>query len=115
MLVGVEGRVLNAVAVNLPDIEVFFHFRDVARGDAVGCAPDSWWGGCVLLLEILWLEVLLGSSDSCDISAGAYMVCQRFPELAVDERYDAAGVFWCAAVILAISISVWFALENVRY
>ena len=45
----------------------------------------------------------------------AYMVCQRFPELAVDERYDAAGVFWCAAVILAISISVWFALENVRY
>jgi hypothetical protein len=40
------------------------------------------------------------------------MVCQRFPELAVDERYDAAGVLWCAAVILAnINISM-AALEN---
>jgi hypothetical protein len=40
------------------------------------------------------------------------MVCQRFPELAVDERYDAAGVLWCAAVILAnINISM-VALEN---
>jgi len=34
----------------------------------------------------------------------AYMVCQCFPELTVDERYDAAGVFWCATVILAMSI-----------
>jgi flagellar biosynthesis protein FliQ len=34
------------------------------------------------------------------------MVCQRFPELAVDERYDAAGVFWCAAMILAMLVSV---------
>ena len=34
----------------------------------------------------------------------AYMVCKCFPELAVDERYDAAGVFWCATVILAMSI-----------
>lgn len=42
----------------------------------------------------------------------AYMVCKRFPELAVDERYDAAGVFWCAAVILAVLISVWFVLED---
>ena len=32
------------------------------------------------------------------------MVCQCFPELTVDERYDAAGVFWCATVILAMSI-----------
>lgn len=39
------------------------------------------------------------------------MVCQCFPELAVDERYDAAGVFWCAAVILAVTISVWSVFE----
>ena len=41
----------------------------------------------------------------------AYMVCQCFPELAVDERYDAAGVFWRAAVILAVTISVWSVFE----
>jgi hypothetical protein len=29
------------------------------------------------------------------------MICQRFPQLSVDERYYAAGVFWRAAVILA--------------
>lgn len=34
------------------------------------------------------------------------MVCKRFPKLAVYERHDAAGVFWCAAVILAVSVSV---------
>ena len=47
-VVRVEGRVLNAVAVDLADVEVLFHFGDVARGDAVGCAPDSRWGGGVL-------------------------------------------------------------------
>jgi hypothetical protein len=40
------------------------------------------------------------------------MVCQCFPELAVDERYDAAGVFWCAAVILAMIDISMVALEN---
>lgn len=32
----------------------------------------------------------------------AYVVCQCLPELAVDERHDSAGIFWCAAVILAV-------------
>jgi hypothetical protein len=50
--------------------------------------------------------IVLETSDPLDIFV-AYMVCQCFPELAVDERYDAAGVFWCAAVILAnINISM---------
>jgi hypothetical protein len=44
----VEGRVLDAVAVDFADVEVFFHFGDVAGGDAVGCAPDSGWGCGVL-------------------------------------------------------------------
>ena len=46
--VGLEGCVLDAVAVDLPDVEIFFYFRDVVGGDAVGCAPDSGWGGGVL-------------------------------------------------------------------
>jgi hypothetical protein len=35
--------VLDAVAVDLADVEVFFHFGDVGGWDAVGCAPDSGW------------------------------------------------------------------------
>jgi hypothetical protein len=46
-----EGRVLDAVSVDLADVEVFFHFGDVLGGDAVGCAPDSGWGGGVLLIN----------------------------------------------------------------
>lgn len=57
ILVRVEGRVLDAVAVDLADVEVLFHFGDVARGDAVGCAPDSRWGGGVLFLTMIWLEL----------------------------------------------------------
>ena len=49
ILVRVEGRVLDAVAIDLADVEVLFHFGDVAGGDAVGCAPDSGWGCGVLL------------------------------------------------------------------
>jgi hypothetical protein len=44
----VEGRVLDAVAVDFADVEVLFHFGDVLGGDAVGCAPDSGWGCGVL-------------------------------------------------------------------
>ena len=47
-LLVVEGRVLDGVAVDLADVEVFFHFGDVAGWDAVGCAPDSWRCGGVL-------------------------------------------------------------------
>jgi hypothetical protein len=44
-----------------------------------------------------------------------YLICQSFPELAVDERYDATWVFWCAAVVLAIVsyiVSSFNLLEN---
>jgi hypothetical protein len=44
-----EGRVLDAVPVDFADVQVFFHFGDVLRGNAVGCAPDSGRGGGVLL------------------------------------------------------------------
>ena len=49
-LLVVEGRVLDAVAVDFPDVEVFFHFGHVAGWDAVGCAPDS--GRCGRMLEV---------------------------------------------------------------
>ena len=51
--VGVEGRVLDAVAVDFADVEVLFYFGDVAGGDAVGCAPDSGWCGGVLEWTLL--------------------------------------------------------------
>lgn len=53
VLLMVEGRVLDAVAVDLPDVQVFFHFGYVARGDAVGCAPDFGRGAGVLLVKVL--------------------------------------------------------------
>lgn len=37
---GREGRVLDAVAVDLADVEVGLHGGDVGGGDAVGGAPD---------------------------------------------------------------------------
>jgi hypothetical protein len=53
LVVGVEGRVLDAVAVDFTDVEVFFHFGDVAGRDAVGCAPDSGWGcGMLFFLQM---------------------------------------------------------------
>jgi hypothetical protein len=51
VVVVVEGRVLDGVAIDFADVEVFFHFGDVAGWDAVGCAPDS--GGCGGVLNLL--------------------------------------------------------------
>lgn len=31
----------------------------------------------------------------------AYVICQSLPQLSIDQRYYAAGIFWCAAVVLA--------------
>jgi hypothetical protein len=42
-----EGGKLNAVAVNLADVEVFTHFGDFGGGYVVGDAPDA-FGGFVL-------------------------------------------------------------------
>lgn len=41
LIVVVEWRVLDAVPVDLADIEILFHFRYVLGWDSVGCAPDS--------------------------------------------------------------------------
>ena len=48
VLLVVEGRVLDRVAVDFADVEVFFHFGDVAGWDPVGCAPDSGGRGSML-------------------------------------------------------------------
>ena len=60
VLLVVEGRVLDAVAVDLTDVEVFFHFGYVARGDAVCCAPDSGRSG-----SVLWATLLLEGFTFC--------------------------------------------------
>ncbi len=85
-----ERSVLDAIPVDLADIEVNLHFCNVRRGDPVRGAPDFGRGGSVL-------------------------VCEGFPDGAVDEGYDAAGGFGGAAVVLAGSVSVgaWFALRGV--
>ena len=71
----VEGRVLDAVPVDLADVEVFFHFGHAGRGDAVCGAPDARWGARVLVRE-------------------------GFPYSAVDEGRHSAGCFGGAAVVL---------------
>lgn len=38
------------------------------------------------------------------IMLAAYVVCQGLPELAVDEGNHTAGVFWCSAMILAMTL-----------
>lgn len=44
----VEGGKIDAVAVDLADVELFFYLADVGGGDAVGGAPDSGGGFWVL-------------------------------------------------------------------
>ena len=51
----VEVGILDAVPVDLADVEVGGDLRDVLRGDPVGGAPDYFWqslGRCTLLREI---------------------------------------------------------------
>lgn len=38
---GMEGRELDAVAVDFADVEILADFRDVLRGDVVCGAPDA--------------------------------------------------------------------------
>lgn len=66
---------MDAVTVYLAYVEVLAHGSDVGGGDVVGGAPDAVGGGFV-------------------------GVGQRVPVLLRDQRYHAAGCFWCAAVVL---------------
>ena len=79
----VEGRVLDAVAVDLADVEVLFHFGDVARGDAVGCAPDPGWGGGVLFDDDLVRTVVSGqvTFSVSLLSQGGVRGLSRFPRV----------------------------------
>lgn len=45
-----EGCELNAVAVDLADVEIVLHLWDVGCGNSVGRAPDFVLGDCVLRL-----------------------------------------------------------------
>ena len=104
-VVVVEGCVLDAVAVDFADVEVFFHFGYVARWDPVGCAPDSGRGGRVLVLLEKVISIRAESRPfKCGRNGVAYMVCQSFPKLAVDERHNSTRIFWRAAMILAVSV-----------
>lgn len=73
----VEGGVVDAVAVDLADVEVVLHLGDLVGLDAVGDAPDAVGGGVVVVGELL-------------------------PVGALDEGRDAARGFGGASVVLAV-------------
>jgi hypothetical protein len=44
----IEGCILDAVAIDLSNIEILLHRRYMLRWNAVSCTPDSWWCGGML-------------------------------------------------------------------
>lgn len=72
----VEGGIVNAVAVDLPDVEVVLDFGDLVSLDAVGDAPYTIRGRVV-------------------------MVSQLFPVGTLDQCRDATRGFRCTPVVLA--------------
>lgn len=73
-----ERRVVDAVAVDLPDVQVLLDLGDVGRVDAVSDAPDL------------------------AVAGRRVRVAERVPEGALDEGDDAAGGLGGAAVVLAV-------------
>jgi len=71
---GVEGRVVDGIAVYLADIEVLLHFFDSVRVDPIGHAPDS-------------------------LRRGIMVICQLFPVGPFDQGYDTAGGLGCSTVV----------------
>jgi hypothetical protein len=72
---GVEGLVVDGVAVDLADVEILFDLGDLVGDDAVRDTPDSFWGLAVEVGEFL-------------------------PVGPLDERGHAAGGFRRAPVVL---------------
>ena len=69
----VEGRVLDGIAVDFADVEVFFHFGDVDGWDTVGCAPDSW--RCGGMLEKVYMLDLTADHGVSYCGLKPHMVC----------------------------------------
>lgn len=83
---------LNAVSVDLADVEVLADFRDFGYGDVVCGAPDT-FGGLVLrqLLACVKLELMW---------TGSHVVCQCIPVRTVDKGHYAPRSFGCTSVVL---------------
>ena len=45
----VERRILDAVAIDLADVEIFFDFCNMLGGNAVGGPPDTGRSACMLV------------------------------------------------------------------
>lgn len=69
---------MDAVAVDLPDVQVLLDLGDARGLDPVGDAPDL------------------------AVARRRVRVVEGGPEGPLDERNDAAGGLWCAAVVLAV-------------
>lgn len=93
-----EVGVLDAVPVDLADVEVGFDFGDVAGGDVVGGAPDAGRGGGVLWRGVSCLVLVF---DGWCGRWRAYVVRQCLPVLPRDECHHATGCFGGAAVVFA--------------
>ena len=72
-----EGRVLDAVAVYLADVEVLLHFGHFGGGDAVGGAPDAGWGGGMLVF-VLVSRVQVGGLGKV-VSGGGVLGLSKSP------------------------------------
>lgn len=78
MASGVEGRVVDGVAIDLPDVEVVLHLGNLFWDDAVRRAP--------------YLVV----------GRGIVVVGELLPVAALDQGYDSSGSLGCASMILAM-------------
>jgi hypothetical protein len=90
----VEGRVLDRVAVDFADVEVFFHLGDVDGWDAVGCAPDSWRCGC-MLEKVFLLDLTTNRSASRGVGrclTWSVSVSQSCLSMSVTTRPGSSGV-----------------------
>lgn len=89
-----KGRVLDAVAVDLADVEVGLDFGDFGGDDVVGGAPDA-----VLLVSSLLQALVVGGTG--EEGGWLYWITEGFPEGPLDQCDDSAWGAGCAAVVLA--------------
>jgi hypothetical protein len=94
---GLEGRELDAVPVDLADVEVRAYLGHFGRRDVVCGAPDALGRFVLGCVSDNHMQSWLGGGQS-----GAHVVGQCVPVRAVDERDDAAGGFWGASVVLTL-------------
>jgi hypothetical protein len=91
-----ERDVLYAVAVDLPNVKIFFHFWDVLGWYPICCAPGSGRSRGVLKWRV---------SDDYErrkVVMSVYLISERFPQLTVNQRAHSARGFRGASMVFAV-------------